>query len=263
MPTPLQILQDPISLCVIALYAGLWLVEARFPGRTLPTVPGSQARGALWFVLYFFGSSYLPYLWADAIAPYRLLDLTAWPVPLAVLVGVLSYELVGYAYHRLIHSSDFLFRFLHQMHHSSERLDVASAFYFHPLDIAGWTAVTSIGLSVVVGLSPAATGAAVLIVTFLSVFQHANIKTARWLGYLVQRPESHTRHHARGYHKNNYADLPIFDLVFGTFENPAEFEGETGYYDGASREVTRLLLARDVAGGNAVESDGAASAALS
>jgi sterol desaturase/sphingolipid hydroxylase (fatty acid hydroxylase superfamily) len=246
MPTVQDLLLDPISLIVIALYAGLWGLEALFPGRALPRVPGARARGVLWFALYFLVSSYLPYLWSDVIAPFRCFDLTNWPLPLAVLVGMLSYELLAYGYHRSLHASDFLFRNVHQMHHSAERLDVASAFYFHPLDIIGWTAVTSLGLSVLVGLSPQATGNAVLLLTFLSVFQHANLRTPRWLGYLVQRPESHSRHHGRGWHRNNYADLPIVDLLFGTFENPSDFEAETGYYDGASAEVGSLLLGRSL-----------------
>lgn len=246
MPTPLDLVLDPISLCIIALFCGLWLAETLWPGRPLPKVPGAHVRGMLWFVVYFFGSSYLPYLWADAIAPYRLFDLTHWSVPGAALLGVLSYELLGYFYHRTLHASDFLFRVVHQTHHASERLDVPSAFAFHPLDIVGWTLVTSLGLSVVVGLSAAATGASVLLVTFLSIFQHANLRTPRWLGYLVQRPESHSRHHARGHHRNNYADLPLLDLLLGTFENPAEFSSQSGYYEGASARLGELLLGRDV-----------------
>ncbi len=69
----------------------------------------------------------------------------------------------------------------------------------------------------------------------------------RWLGYFIQRPESHSRHHARGVHANNYSDLPIFDLLFGTFDNPREFAAETGFYDGASARVVEMLCGRDVA----------------
>jgi sterol desaturase/sphingolipid hydroxylase (fatty acid hydroxylase superfamily) len=248
MPTPLDLILDPVSLCIIGLFAALWLAETLWPGRPLPRVPGAHTRGLLWFVAYFFGSSYLPYLWADAIAPYRCLDLTSWPLPIAVLLGVLSYELVGYVYHRALHASDFLFRAVHQTHHATERLDIPSAFIFHPLDIIGWTLVTSIGLSLLVGLSAAATAASVLVITFLSTFQHANLRTPRWLGYIVQRPESHSRHHARGHHRNNYADLPLFDLLFGTFENASAFAEKTGYFDGASTRLGDLILGRDVAG---------------
>ena len=37
-----------------------------------------------------------------------------------------------------MHSSNLLFRGLHQLHHSAERLDVASAFWFAPLDMMGY-----------------------------------------------------------------------------------------------------------------------------
>ena len=53
-------------------------------------------------------------------------------------------------------------------------------------------------------------------------------------------------HHARGVHAFNYADLPLWDLVFGTFRNPPAFEAETGFWDGASKRVGKLLLGRDV-----------------
>src|SRR6185436_20003257 len=85
-----------------------------------------------------------------------------------------------------------------------------------------------------------------LIATFLSIFQHSNLRTPRWLGYIAQRPESHARHHARGIHAGNYSDLPIFDLAFGTFHNPADFAPETGFYDGASARVVEMLAFRDV-----------------
>jgi sterol desaturase/sphingolipid hydroxylase (fatty acid hydroxylase superfamily) len=80
----------------------------------------------------------------------------------------------------------------------------------------------------------------------MSIFQHANIRTPRWLGYFVQRPESHTIHHGRGVHAYNYSDLPLFDILFGTFRNPKGFETETGFYHGASRRVGEMLVWRDV-----------------
>ena len=65
--------------------------------------------------------------------------------------------------------------------------------------------------------------------------------------YLVQRPESHSYHHARGIHRDNYADLPVFDILFGTFHNPRDFAPANGFYDGASLRVGEMLLFRDVA----------------
>lgn len=245
MPTPLDLLSDPITLAMLAMFAALALAEHLFPGRRLPRVPGWHARALAVFGLYFLLSSYLPLLWADALAPLRLFDLSGWSTAAAAAVGLLAYELCAYAYHRGMHSVDAWFRVSHQMHHSAERLDVYGAFWFSPLDIVGWTLVPSVVLTLL-GLPPAAATTTLLMVTFLAIFQHANLRTPHWLGYLVQRPESHTIHHARGIHAKNYADLPVIDMLFGSFENPRRFEHATGFWEGASARVLDMLLARDV-----------------
>ena len=94
----------------------------------------------------------------------------------------------------------------------------------------------SLCFTLVVGLSPEAVTITLLATTFFSIFQHENIKTPQWLGYIIQRPESHTVHHAKGIHAYNYSDLPLFDILFGTFRNPKGFEHETGFYQGALRK---------------------------
>jgi len=48
-------------------------------------------------------------------------------------------------------------------------------------------------------------------------------------------------------HAFNYADFPLWDIVFGTFKNPAHFEVESGFYDGASSRIGEMLIGRDVA----------------
>ena len=81
---------------------------------------------------------------------------------------------------------------------------------------------------------------------FLAIFPHANIRTPRWIGYLVQRPESHSVHHERGLHRHNYCDLPVIDMLFGTFRNPKGYSQENGFYPGASARLVDMLLWRDV-----------------
>lgn len=245
MPSLIDVLLDPISLAVFGIYAVLIAWEFIAPARALPVTPWWRMRGLAAFAAYFLLSSYLPLLWTEYLLPWQLFDLSGLGTWSGALVGVLVYEFVGYWYHRGIHSSDFLWRGIHQMHHSPERLDSYSAFWFHPFDMVGWTAVFSLGLTVVVGLSAQATTATLLFVTLLSIFQHTNVRTPRWLGYFVQRPESHSWHHARDRHRNNYADTPVFDILFGTFDNPKDFAPATGFYDGSSRRLGDLLLFRD------------------
>jgi sterol desaturase/sphingolipid hydroxylase (fatty acid hydroxylase superfamily) len=247
MPTLLHLFSDPITWAFFGLYFGLWLLEALFPARQLPAADavGHRVRGLLGLVLFFLVSSYLPYMIGPALEPLRMADLSglgAW----GALASMFVYQGLGYAYHRSLHASNWLFRAVHQMHHSAERLDVSSAFLFAPLDMIGWTLVSTVALTLL-GISPEATITFVLGGTFLSVFQHANLKTPRWLGYFVQRPESHSHHHARGAHgNNNYADLPVFDMLFGTFVNPPAFAPASGYYAGGSARVVDMLLCKDI-----------------
>ncbi|MCK6447485.1 MAG: sterol desaturase family protein [Planctomycetes bacterium] len=246
MPSPLDLLLDPVSLSLFALYAGLIGWEALFPARPLPTVRGWKLRGLVSFVAFFFVSSYLPFLWTETLVEWQLFDLSGLGTGLGALVGILVYELGVWAWHRAMHRFDGLWLGVHQMHHSAERLDTFGAFWFSPLDMVAWTALFSFALTLVVGLSAEATAIVILVTNFFSIFQHANVRTPRWLGYFVQRPESHSRHHERGVHAKNYSDLPLFDLVFGTFENPRDFAREAGFHDGASARVVEMLAGKDV-----------------
>jgi sterol desaturase/sphingolipid hydroxylase (fatty acid hydroxylase superfamily) len=246
MPTPLEILLDPISLGVLALYGALMLWEALAPGRKLPKVKGWIPRALGSFAVYFYLSSYLPLFWDGYLAEYQLFDLSGLGILAGASIGVLVYEGLVYFWHRALHQTDWLFQSFHQMHHSAERLDTYGTFYFSPLDMAGFTLLGSLSLSLIVGLNPQAVTVFLFVTMFLGIFQHTNIKTPRWLGYIVQRPESHTIHHGKGLHKYNYSDLPIFDIIFGTFNNPQGYEMETGYYDGASARILDMLLCKDI-----------------
>jgi len=247
MPTPLEILLDPISLIVIALYAGLMIWEAVFPARPLPEVKYWRLKGLIFFVIYFYLSSYLPMLWNTYLSSYQLLDLTALGTVWGAIAGVLIYQFGVYVWHLSMHKNNVLWRIFHQMHHSAERLDTYGAFLFSPMDMIGYTVLGSLLLVLVAGFSPQASTIILLTNTFFSMFQHANIRTPVWLGYIVQRPEAHALHHAKGIHAYNYSDISIYDQLFGTWKNPKTFEHENGFYHGASSRMVDMLMFKDVA----------------
>jgi sterol desaturase/sphingolipid hydroxylase (fatty acid hydroxylase superfamily) len=146
-----------------------------------------------------------------------------------------------------MHNVTFLWRWFHQMHHSPERVDIWGALYFHPFDSIGWAFLGSLALVLGFGVSAEAAIAINVIATFYGMFQHLNVRTPHWLGYIIQRPESHSCHHERGVHARNYSDLPLWDMIFGTFHNPKEFTGECGFYDGGSKRVGDLLRGKLIA----------------
>ncbi len=245
LPSPLEILFDPLSLIVFGMYISLIIWEQLFPARPLPKVAFWKSKCLAVFALYILVSTYLPLLWDGYLAQYQVFAISHWVLSAQVLVGLLVYQAVHYAWHRSMHASDFLWQYFHQMHHSAERLDSFGAFWLSPLDMLGFTLIGSIALVVLVGVSPQAATFILLALIFFAIFQHLNIRTPQWLGYLVQRPESHSYHHAKGIHRHNYADVPWFDLLFGTFHNPAS-HSENGFYHGASSRVWDMLMGRDV-----------------
>ena len=246
LPTPFEVIFNPMSYMVFTIFGGLMAWEALFPARQLPKVKFWKLKGILAFIIFFFLSSYLPLIWNGSLAKYQVFDLTALGTLWGAVVGVIIYEFGEYVWHRTMHKSDFLWKGLHQLHHSAERVDTFGAFYFNPLDMVGGTLVTSLCLVLVAGFTPEATTLIIMVTTFLFIFQHSNIRTPQWIGYIAQRPEAHTVHHAKGIHAFNYAGLTWFDILFGTFKNPKYHEYETGFYPGASNRIKDMLLFRDI-----------------
>lgn len=246
MPTPLELLLDPISLILLAIYGAVILIEALFPARKLKKITGWVPKSLLVFSIYFFLSSYLPLLWDKYLLPYQLVNLQQTNPFVSTIVALFVFQFMIYIWHRTMHRSPILWRCFHQMHHSAERLDTFGAYYFGPLDMIGFTFIGSLSMALIVGVSPQAITWFLYINMFLPIFQHANINTPRWLGYIIQRPESHSVHHQKGVHAYNYSDLPIFDILFGTFKNPKNFSKEVGFYDGASHKLKDILLCKDI-----------------
>ncbi len=237
---------DPVLIGITLFFLAFMTYDTLKPARDYPRVKGWVLKGIAAFVAYFALSIALPFVWDAWLGEHRLIDATGLGTWGGALVGFLVVEVFMYGWHRLMHENDFLWRWFHQMHHSAERIDVAGTFYFSPLDIVGWTLLGSLALVWAAGVTPEAAVIVNLVSIFLAVFTHANIKTPKWLGYIVARPEMHAVHHERGSHASNYCDLPVIDAIFGTYSNPETFDGVGGFYDGASSRVGDMLLGRDV-----------------
>ena len=186
LPTPLELLLDPLSLYVLASYAILILWEEVFPARKLPKVKFWRIKGLLFFFAFFYVASYLPIFIDPFLAKFQLMDLTHLGLLTSSLIGLVVFELVIYAYHYTMHKYDFLWLTFHQVHHSAERMDAYGALFHSPLDMIGFTLVGSVSFALLIGLSPQSITVLLFIINFLAFFQHANIKTPRWIGFVVQ-----------------------------------------------------------------------------
>ncbi len=239
-------MEDIASLAIPVLFVAFIIAEAVRPARKLPKVSWWQLKGILFFVMTGLIASVLPFAWAGFVEKHALLHLSGLGTVAGAAVGYVVFQFFNYWWHRLQHTSSFIWRWSHQMHHSAERVDIYGVGLFHPFDVAAFTTLGSIVYSLVLGLSPAAIALANVYGLFSSFLEHANIRTPRWLGYLIQRPEAHGVHHQRGVHGYNYADLPLWDIVFGTFRNPAVWREKGGFYDGASKRIGAMLIGRDI-----------------
>jgi sterol desaturase/sphingolipid hydroxylase (fatty acid hydroxylase superfamily) len=235
---------DILGLAVLPAFLLLDLFHrVRHPGRA----DAWRLRALAVTTLNFLLSLQVGAWWGALFGGASLLAGAGWPLAAQFAAGVLVYELAHYWYHRAAHRWNWLWHAGHQMHHSAERVDPWGAYFLHPVDTALFTSCSALVLFGLLGLSPQAAGAVAAFLGFCSVFQHADLDTPRWLGWLVQRPESHAIHHERGVHAYNYADLPLWDWVFGTLRNPRRLGPvEQGFYDGASRRLLDMLLFRDV-----------------
>jgi len=246
LPNPWDVLIDPVSLIILGMYALLILWETFFPARELPKVKNWKLRGLASFAVFFYLSTYFPLVWDTYLVDYQIFNLTSLGTLGGAFVALLIYEFGLYIWHYAMHKNDTLWKIFHQMHHSAERMDSYGAFYFSPMDMIGFSLLGSLCLVVVAGFTAQAATLFILITTFLAIFQHANISTPTWIGYIVQRPEAHTVHHAKGIHAYNYSDISLFDIIFGTFNNPKRYEHETGFYNGASKRVWDMLTFKDI-----------------
>lgn len=235
-----------LEILTLASIPAFILLDLLYRARRFDATRWWRVRALLVSAAAFVLSVGVATFWAGFFGARTLFDLGGLGAVGGAAVGVLVYELLHYAYHRAAHRFDWLWRSAHQMHHSAESLDAFGAFYMHPLDTVLFTTLSSLVFFPLLGVSAGAGAIAALFLTFNAMFQHANICTPHWLGYLIQRPESHGVHHARGVHRHNYSDLPLWDMVFGTFHNPREFEGEVGLAPGASARIGSMLIGRDV-----------------
>lgn len=218
-----------ILIFILAAAAGMILIEVLRPGREFPRVAGWWGRAALLNGFQVAIAALAPFAWDRWMQLERPWSADALGTVRGALLGYLAITFVYYWWHRWRHEVPFLWRWVHQVHHSPRRIEVITSFYKHPIEIFVNSLLSSAICYFVVGLGPAAAAQAILLTGLAELFYHWNVRTPHRLGYLVQRPESHCVHHQHGLHRYNYADLPLWDMLFGTFRNPRKWEATCGF----------------------------------
>ena len=244
MNSAVQALLIPLSVLGVGLV--MMLFELRNPGRKWPEVSGWYLR-AIFLNLLQVGTVILSgKAWDGWMLNHRPWNADVLGVTAGAIIGYIATTLVYYWWHRWRHESDFLWRWFHQVHHSPQRIEVITSFYKHPLEIFVNGILSSAILYLVVGVGTQAATYAILISGLAELVYHWNISTPYWLGFIFQRPESHCVHHEKNKHSSNYSDLPLWDMLFGTFDNPKAFDRSCGFEDANEHRLPEMLIGRKI-----------------
>ena len=238
---------DLFSLLVPVTWLVLFVLERIFPARTFPKIRGWAWIGVGALLVLGAIQTVVPLLIpVEWLAQHRLFDGTQLGLAGGIVVGGLTATLLNALLHRAFHRVPLLWRLVHQIHHSPQRVDIAGSAVFHLTEMLIFAVSSVVLLTLLLGLDPVAAAAVGYCQAFLGIFEHANLRTPQWLGYLVQRPESHCVHHRRGFHNYNFSDFPLWDILLGSFRNPREFNGEVGFDAPADGRVAAMLAFHDV-----------------
>lgn len=236
-----------MMFAIIIIGILLMILERIFPDQKLVDVKGWWTRviilNFIQIGLIFLGKI----SWDKWFLGYSILPLPKeMPEAISGFISYLIITFVFYWWHRWRHTVNFLWLSMHQIHHSPQRIETITSFYKHPLEIICNCIIIAIINYTLLGLSIDAAAWCVFYTAIGEYFYHMNIKTPHWIGYIFQRPEMHRIHHEKGKHFNNFSDLPIWDMLFGTYQNPKEMNDDCGFKPERERKFIDMLLFRNV-----------------
>ncbi len=232
---------------IIAIGLSLIILERIFPDRVLPLVKGWWSRVIVINIMQFGIVILGMVTWDVWFKTHQTYVIEGYPDFILGFMAYLVITFVFYWWHRVRHDSYLLWLLFHQLHHSASRLETITSFYKHPLEIMLNSLLMGSISYLLLGLNVEAVAWTILYSSIGEYVYHMNIRTPHWVGYIFQRPEMHKIHHKEGVHYNNFSDLPLWDMVFGTYENPKEREEDAcGFCDTKEREFTNILRFKNV-----------------
>ncbi len=233
------LLLSTFALCVV--------IETFFPGWGLPKVKTWPLRVFLVNLVQIVIVWIAGFTWETWLSSWSILRLSDHLS--SVPSGIFAYFLatfIFYWWHRWRHEVHILWIAFHQIHHSPQRLEVITSFCKHPGEMIFNSILGSLIVYTILGLS-LESGVIYTACTALGeFFYHTNIRTPQWIGYIFQRPEMHRIHHQHHYHKNNYGDIVWWDMLFGTYENPATWDNTCGFEEHREQQLLPMLAYHDV-----------------
>jgi sterol desaturase/sphingolipid hydroxylase (fatty acid hydroxylase superfamily) len=154
---------------------------------------------------------------------WGLLNGTAFPPYIEVLIAFLFLDLVIYWQHRLSHTSRWFWQ-LHQVHHSDRDFDVSTAVRFHPLEILLSLVIKAFAV-LIIGAPVVSIILFELVLSSAALFNHSNINLPAkldWISrWIIVTPDMHRVHHSCLVDERNSNfgfNLPWWDRLFSTYK---------------------------------------------
>lgn len=229
------------GLIIISLF--VWILELLFPWRKNQPI----FRNGFWLDLFymFFNFFILNLILLIALsnlastlindflslfnlqlASIKIIDLSQFSKPLALLVFFVVSDFIQYNTHRLLHKVPFLWQ-IHKVHHSAKQMGFATHFRYHWLEPIIYKSIIYIPLILIGGFNLQD----VFIVHFAAIsIGHLNHANLGWnygfFKFVFNNPKMHIWHHGKTLpNKNgiNFAiSLSIWDYIFKTDYIPGD-----------------------------------------
>lgn len=155
---------------------------------------------------------------------------SGWPILAQVLLASVIREFFDYWGHRVMHSTEWLWR-IHATHHSPSRLYWLNGARAHPGEIAFRFGVLGVLPLALLGIGENILALTTIAATMADALQHANIAFRLGpLSWIYSIGDLHRWHHSRERSEadTNFGNVYIFwDAIFGTRYLPADREPPT------------------------------------
>jgi sterol desaturase/sphingolipid hydroxylase (fatty acid hydroxylase superfamily) len=251
---PALVQRNPAGVIQFLTFSLFLAVERILPRIKQSFTSAENIRNAVCTLLKWAGVV-ATYKWFTSVAPgwdapdwgLARLGIPLWAQAVTILLVI---DFKSYVYHRCQHRFKFLWKF-HKLHHAVSEVSVLAANRVHFIEFSIAMPLASMAIAYALGASRHIYFLGFLFPAIIlgDAIPHTNLdipKVGRpWLGYLINLPNTHARHHAIGGENKNFGIVFSFwDVIFGTFKYPESSEPRVyGLEDG---EFTRLSLWRQL-----------------
>ncbi|SIT77577.1 sterol desaturase family protein [Pontibacter indicus] len=152
-------------------------------------------------------------------------EIQSWPLWAQLLTLFVLRDFIQWNVHRLLHRSDYLWRF-HKVHHSVQQMGFAAHLRFHWGETIVYRTIEYIPLAMI-GFGIQDFFLVHIFATAIGHFNHSNLHIPLGpLRYLFNNPQMHIWHHAKRlpnrYGANYGISLSVWDYLFGTAYMPKD-----------------------------------------